>query len=742
MDSSSTHLKCAANHESNRRKVCAGCGHKCKESKKGWPLITDTLAKDIKLVLNESFNLEDDHFPLSLCINCKVAISNYKKKGNGKIPKMPNFQEMILPKKTRSDIVCFCYICLTGSNVGRPLKFVGGPGERKQEIFITAANGLYGAQSSRPDLSPPGSSSEKQKRASSLTICNRCRQVIGKGISHPQNCKVASSSVNIYQQVKELPERQQEQVATQIIYEKAALDSSNTKQLKDIKLTLSTKGKKANICLNPKKHKSIFFPEESMANLQTATGESNLGMKKICHFIRVHAGRKALPSYMREKMTALGKSLEDLYHLTWLDLDVGQGKTEKRPVFYGDAQEIVGKVCEARDIHGPCIVKLMADSGQGSFKISLAIFPEPSDPDSSDEASAKKARTTYAQGGSVGGDLSLNGVKRLIMLVHVPDIKETWANCKALWDLAGINNVSYLFVADFKLTLTVLGLQTASASYPCPYCFISLKQLRGAEEAQDNSESLDPLDPMCFRERTFGDLKSDHQRHLDLGEKNGKLSNSTVNPSILEEEDSVRVIDKVPLPELHLLLGVVNHLFWDKGGLIELLGRDKAMSWAIKFNVVSVGYHGEVFEGPACRKLLKNADFLLSPEYLEGIHDPISLIPLATTLQSLNKLVEACFGTEMIKDNVSMLLENFTRNYMALESSITLKVHVLMSHLIPGLANLGGKGMGLTSEQAGESIHHEFERYFWSRRKIKLSTNPNYGINWLNANLEFSSKHM
>lgn len=142
------------------------------------------------------------------------------------------------------------------------------------------------------------------------------------------------------------------------------------------------------------------------------------------------------------------------------------------------------------------------------------------------------------------------------------------------------------------------------------------------------------------------------------------------------------------------------------------------------------------------QKTSENADFLLSPEYLEGIQDPISLIPLATTLQSLNKLVEACFGTEMIKDNVSMLLENFTRNYMALESSITLKVHVLMSHLIPGLANLGGKGMGLTSEQAGESIHHEFERYFWSRRKIRLSTNPNYGINWLKANLEFSSKHM
>ena len=102
-----------------------------------------------------------------------------------------------------------------------------------------------------------------------------------------------------------------------------------------------------------------------------------------------------------------------------------------------------------------------------------------------------------------------------------------------------------------------------------------LKQLRGAEKAHDRSESLDPPNQMWL---SFGDLKSDHQRHLALEEKNEKLFNSTVNPSILEEDDSVWVIDKVPIPELHLLLGVVNHLFWDKGHLFELLGRDKAMS--------------------------------------------------------------------------------------------------------------------------------------------------------------------
>ena len=83
----------------------------------------------------------------------------------------------------------------------------------------------------------------------------------------------------------------------------------------------------------------------------------------------------------------------------------------------------------------------------------------------------------------------------------------------------------------------------------------------------------------------------------------------------------MRIIDKVPLPELHLLLGVTNHLFWDKGGLVDLVGREKAMTWPIKCNVVSVGYHGEIFEGPACRKLIKSSDFLQAAEFLKDLEN-------------------------------------------------------------------------------------------------------------------------
>ena len=125
-------------------------------------------------------------------------------------------------------------------------------------------------------------------------------------------------------------------------------------------------------------------------------------------------------------------------------------------------------------------------------------------------------------------------------------------------------------------------------------------------------------------------------------------------------------MDKVPLPELHLLLGVMNHLFWDKGGLNDLVGREKAMSWPIKCNVVSVGYHGEVFEGPACRKLLRSSDFLQSAEFLQDLENPLAIVPLSSAFLAFDKLVHSCFGANQIQEDLDKLLDNFIKSYKAL----------------------------------------------------------------------------
>ena len=50
-------------------------------------------------------------------------------------------------------------------------------------------------------------------------------------------------------------------------------------------------------------------------------------------------------------------------------------------------------------------------------------------------------------------------------------------------------------------------------------------------------------------------------------------------------------------PELHNIMGVVNHTFFK--GVVPTIGEDKAFRWPQKLGVAAAGYHGRTFEGGA-----------------------------------------------------------------------------------------------------------------------------------------------
>ena len=68
---------------------------------------------------------------------------------------------------------------------------------------------------------------------------------------------------------------------------------------------------------------------------------------------------------------------------------------------------------------------------------------------------------------------------------------------------------------------------------------------------------------------------------------------SCVNPPLFEEDDNVFVIEKCIPPELHMLQGFVNHLFWD--GIVPLLGKEKALLWPKTLKLVAKNYQGDIF---------------------------------------------------------------------------------------------------------------------------------------------------
>ena len=75
----------------------------------------------------------------------------------------------------------------------------------------------------------------------------------------------------------------------------------------------------------------------------------------------------------------------------------------------------------------------------------------------------------------------------------------------------------------------------------------------------------------CGTPRTFGSLGNEHNKFLKLGGEQSKAKDCTnsVNPPLFDEDDSVLVSEKCIFPELHNIMGVVNHMFHGK---VETIG--------------------------------------------------------------------------------------------------------------------------------------------------------------------------
>ena len=122
--------------------------------------------------------------------------------------------------------------------------------------------------------------------------------------------------------------------------------------------------------------------------------------------------------------------------------------------------------------------------------------------------------------------------------------------------------------------------------------------------------------------------------------KKSRECHSTINLPIFTEEDDVYVLQKCVIPELHVLQGFVNHLFWRE--IVTLVGREKALLWPKKLYLISKNYHGAAFEGNACRTLLKEADKLENQEIYETV-GVFKIIPFVNAYKAMNKSVNCCF---------------------------------------------------------------------------------------------------
>lgn len=747
-------FKETCSHEENRQKVCGPCGQKIvfnNTSKKRKFLINSRTENLIHKYINSEYRLSDSRYPLSICRSCYLTLDDASKQVFKRpFQIMPDYSCIVLPKDTRSmGSQCNCYICLTGRYVGHPKIKKGRGHVRDIKININAKTGQYGAS----NIFELAKKVLPQTEKTCIKLCIKCGKEIGKGLSH-----ICSHQTNVEEIIKVIPESMREQVPSTVIRKKIDSEESD-RHLNDQEINLSTKGSKMRVVVNPSKQKDVIFSAETLDNMRVNFNLSKKKMKKFTNVIRSVVGRNSVPSHYDKHMSEKSKTLEDIYKKDKFKFQCdGKKEEEMRPVVFSDAEELLDAVVRERGFEGNVLVKITADGGQGFFKICMSVFPENysaksekgerSDFDEDVVVGDKRKRSLFSEGGTVAKRARLTSVKRVIILCIVPQIAETYDNVKLLFNITNLNNISFKFVSDFKLLLIINGQQCASATYPCPYCFVSLYDLRGTivpfqddicQNAHCSHNEKDIEKTSKIRLKTYGDLREDFNKFQNTGRKlkYAKECHSTIHEPLFTESDDITVLEKCIVPELHLLQGYVNHLFFK--GLIPLLGEEEALLWPKSLGLISKDYHGRTFEGNACRKLLKNADKLNSPDVYKNVGS-LAVVPYINAFKIMDKLVDCAFTSGNVGEGLENHLKELEKALDALEEvSETLKLHVLKTHTgacIKFLEN--DRGLGYWSEQCGESVHREF-LITWERYQINDIKNILYEDHLFKAVVEFSS---
>ena len=246
---------------------------------------------------------------------------------------------------------------------------------------------------------------------------------------------------------------------------------------------------------------------------------------------------------------------------------------------------------------------------------------------------------------------------------------------------------------------------------------------------------------------TLGMLRDFHKEFLEAGgnEKKAQLYNNVVNKPLLRGQDSEKVISLVNFPELHVLTGVVGKVIKElqrKAFKSEQEGIKFLDKWMKSVHVEKTVYHGSAsFVGGMAVRLLNNLDSLRKTVEEQLDRDTGSLVlPFIEALDAFNSVRVMCFGQQLVP-GFEEKIEEFSIKYRSLNSSVSLKVHLVESHLQEFLEEKGGYfGAGYFSEQAMESCHYDFGSE-WEGNKVP-ENHPDYGTKLLRTVVRYNGKHL
>ena len=360
------------------------------------------------------------------------------------------------------------------------------------------------------------------------------------------------------------------------------------------------------------------------------------------------------------------------------------------------------------------LIKIAVDGGGGSLKFCMNII-DLEKRFRTDIDIMKEKKWSYSS--SFAHDYNDNSVLSSILILVAPDVPERYYNMEVLFKMLHLETISYTCVCDIKLCQILAGLSPSSRSiHPCYIC------------------EWDRKDPFQNREyRTFGNCEENLAKFRENGSKplNAQRFMNCINPILVDGKSDEKVVDILVIPELYVMEGTVNYLVTHMETHYT-----KMKELYDKLNIAKAGQHAGKFNGNPCRKILKNWEIF-------SHNVPPAMSGFAECLRLLDSIVAGCFGVHFnpeceesfaeIEIVFKQLMEDF-------ELNVTPKFHILFSHVLP-FCKERGYGLGILSEQAGESVHFDFNMKSWSRFKVSTN-NSRYPEQILKAVVSYNGKHV
>ncbi len=445
-----------------------------------------------------------------------------------------------------------------------------------------------------------------------------------------------------------------------------------------------------------------------MYDVQSELGLSDRMLLRLAQKLRNELGTQIIEPNFRRNTDQRNLRLSDLFE---------QCEFHEHPaVFCSDCAELLARISAERrhDIADIDLIKINIDSGRGSLKVTMNVLYD-------DERTTPR----YKSGRRIFKE---SGVKRSFLLAIIPNIGESYAIISDLVRTTSLPNQKWVLCGDLKMVNIAIGIQSHSATYPCPYCHwrsggherdmvhLVYRTFEGIKQLSDE-----------YRAR-FEDLTSPASRkHLK------DFFGCEFPPIKGMFPESGRVIEHIPITELHLLLGVVNKMISEFVKHPSTRFRAIARKWQASLSVAKADYRDE-YNGNDCAAFISEdgvrslqAVILetrsarvtsLSTRKRKASHTTDPVEAYVEAFAAFGKLVRGIFGS-MLAARWHTLINDFCRAYLDLNISVTPKVHIIFTHLKEWIES-SNSALGRFSEQAGEAIHSDFDRkwqHFYMRSR-------------------------